>query len=326
MSEKDNNGWPEGAQPVRLAAFQQPALKSGAPFLLHSLVPFPWTGEFDAGLCRGTNATAPTPPVDEGAAGRWAKVDGAAGFGWRRHSATHVTFDNNVELYGAWVDTAAGHVAHFFGPVNGGIPQWASILVPPGAEPETEAGPTRVLPDNFNFLSDAAKSALVEGVENLWTILRVTLAARIAKREVNLFARVGSPTKSPEPIPADAWAHFQMESWFRGVAVCPETGERLFSVHAVDSGRFAEDESTTVAIERKLTAAAQTRCVKWLAESMRKSPLDRPKSRRDFDKEAQALFPGLGSAGFDRAWAIAITETGAEAWRKAGRPRKNRAS
>jgi hypothetical protein len=71
------------------------------------------------------------------------------------------------------------------------------------------------------------------------------------------------------------------------------------------------------------TARAETDCYSWLAEEMRKSPNRRPKRRDFFLNEAQAKWPNLGEAAFLRAWGKAISETGADAWKAAGRPRKN---
>jgi hypothetical protein len=75
----------------------------------------------------------------------------------------------------------------------------------------------------------------------------------------------------------------------------------------------------------KQTAAAEARCLEYLATQMRRS-LDRaPKSKRDFlADDCQARFPGLSKRGFERAWADAIKLTGAVGWSKAGpRPKSS---
>jgi hypothetical protein len=71
------------------------------------------------------------------------------------------------------------------------------------------------------------------------------------------------------------------------------------------------------------TAAAEQSCRRWLEAEMRESPDHRPKAQASFRIDALGRFSGLSRRGFDRAWSWAITTSGANAWRAAGRPKKN---
>jgi hypothetical protein len=52
---------------------------------------------------------------------------------------------------------------------------------------------------------------------------------------------------------------------------------------------------------------------------MRESPEVRPKSKQEFQKQAQQKFRKLAVRQFQRAWDAAIKETGADGWSRAGR-------
>lgn len=70
----------------------------------------------------------------------------------------------------------------------------------------------------------------------------------------------------------------------------------------------------------KPTVAQQGRCREWLSQEMRLSPDRRLKSKADFLREGRKKFGGsLSERGFETAWRLAILETGASAWSKAGR-------
>lgn len=62
-----------------------------------------------------------------------------------------------------------------------------------------------------------------------------------------------------------------------------------------------------------------SKCRVWLAGHMRQSPDRAEKSKGEWQKEAQAMFPGLSSRAFDRSWNAAKEETGASNWGQAGR-------
>jgi hypothetical protein len=72
------------------------------------------------------------------------------------------------------------------------------------------------------------------------------------------------------------------------------------------------------------TTNSESACRRWLAEQMRQSPTIRVKSKAAFRTEACRKFSGLGIRQFERAWNDAIAESGATAWRKAGRPTMRR--
>ncbi len=63
------------------------------------------------------------------------------------------------------------------------------------------------------------------------------------------------------------------------------------------------------------TAGAETRCQEWLETLMTSGP--KKQSKSDYYKDAKQFEIGLRA--FDRAWAKAIENTGATAWKHAGR-------
>ncbi len=73
----------------------------------------------------------------------------------------------------------------------------------------------------------------------------------------------------------------------------------------------------------KPTAAAETRCQKYLLTEMKRSPDRSPNSKSDLLADCQTRFPGISKRGFERAWVNAIKQTGAVGWGKAGRRRKS---
>jgi hypothetical protein len=70
------------------------------------------------------------------------------------------------------------------------------------------------------------------------------------------------------------------------------------------------------------TAAAETKCRRWLESEMRKSPTHRPRAKGAFFSDAQSHFPDLSKKAFNRAWATAVRDSGATAWSSAGAPMK----
>jgi hypothetical protein len=58
-------------------------------------------------------------------------------------------------------------------------------------------------------------------------------------------------------------------------------------------------------------------CRQWLLEQMRQSPSRRPKSKASLLFEACAQFTGLKDRQFERAWSLALAESGAD-WSKPG--------
>ena len=67
------------------------------------------------------------------------------------------------------------------------------------------------------------------------------------------------------------------------------------------------------------TSKAETECRKWLAEQMRKSPAQQPKTKSSYRKQQ----PSLGDRAFNRAWKGALAEVKPKGWGKAGRPQKS---
>jgi len=72
------------------------------------------------------------------------------------------------------------------------------------------------------------------------------------------------------------------------------------------------------------TLKVERECMAWLVVEMEKSPLVRPKAKAEYWAGAQARFKSLAKRQFERAWAMAVAQTGATAWSKAGRlPQKS---
>jgi hypothetical protein len=70
------------------------------------------------------------------------------------------------------------------------------------------------------------------------------------------------------------------------------------------------------------TAAAETKCRKGLERLMAANPKNRSKTKDEYFAQAEAEF-GVSRRGFDRAWATAIADTGAN-WDLPGAPKKPR--
>ena len=69
------------------------------------------------------------------------------------------------------------------------------------------------------------------------------------------------------------------------------------------------------------TAGVETRCRKWLKGLMAANPKNRSKTKDEYFDQANAEF-GVARRAFDRAWATAIEETGAN-WDSPGAPKKS---
>jgi hypothetical protein len=73
------------------------------------------------------------------------------------------------------------------------------------------------------------------------------------------------------------------------------------------------------------TESLQRTCERLLIREMQASPRQKLKSKETLEAEMCALIPGLGNNQFDRAWDVAVKQTGAIAWSKAGRLKAVRA-
>jgi hypothetical protein len=70
------------------------------------------------------------------------------------------------------------------------------------------------------------------------------------------------------------------------------------------------------------SARAKLECKRWLMEQMWQSPLERPKPKTEYKREALKRFPKLTARQFLSAWDWAIEESGAANWARPGRPRQ----
>jgi hypothetical protein len=82
-------------------------------------------------------------------------------------------------------------------------------------------------------------------------------------------------------------------------------------------GRWPDAQSA--AAPRELTTVGSANaCRLWLVNVIKSRP-NNPSPKETVRQEAKERFPKLGKRGFDRAWAAAIGQTGAEKWSAPGR-------
>lgn len=94
----------------------------------------------------------------------------------------------------------------------------------------------------INGLRKAALECLRIESSFVWDLMRQRFNERIEAGETKLYARFQSPlSQTVEPVPADAWVHFEVSDWRRGVSTCEASGEKLFSIHATDTGKSLLD-------------------------------------------------------------------------------------
>jgi hypothetical protein len=144
---------------------------------------------------------------------------------------------------------------------------------------------------------------------------------------------------SGEPIDIDEyiWAGENAQEIFNTGTVCVENGELR-----APGSRGKQPETAYVLLDRQETeramkgevpkVAAQSRadveakCKRWLKRLIEGSPTERVDSKYNLYAKANVEFAELGhlsQKAFDRAWYMAIEETGAKVWKAAGRPRGN---
>lgn len=103
----------------------------------------------------------------------------------------------------------------------------------------------------------------------------------------------------------------ELERWLRGEP----------SASATDGSVAPPDPKPMAPLP---TAAAETKTRAWLTEQMRQSPDAPPDGPRDtYLSNAQQKF-AVSERAFLRAWGVAIAETGAHGWSKAGRKSSRR--
>jgi len=106
----------------------------------------------------------------------------------------------------------------------------------------------------------------------------------------------------------------------RGAA--PEAEPRQPLTQPVLDAVNAIEDQSAVSDEVKQNEKKPTNCRGWLAEQMRASPELRPMRKSEYLSMAQKKFTGLSERSFDRAWGVAIHDTGSQ-WGRHGAPRKN---
>jgi hypothetical protein len=117
-------------------------------------------------------------------------------------------------------------------------------------------------------------------------------------------------------IPIREWTHLELFE---------ESGQDVVKFGVLDSEpaytkvRLRRDDLLASWPPEGATARSEGDCRRWLISLMRESPEVRPKSKLEFQKQAQQKFRKLAVRQFQRAWDAAIKETGADGWSRAGR-------
>jgi hypothetical protein len=155
------------------------------------------------------------------------------------------------------------------------------------------------------------------------------------QREIVAFAQSGVLETFARPIVGGPLVALRPSDWntekfAQRFDLCLINPRKPFSAELVNCHYiFVSQQSFDRALaklksRRRVLVSAQTACREWLAAEMWRSPSERPRARKRYLEEALAKFTGLSERAFDRAWKNAIDETGATAWRLAGRPKNPR--
>lgn len=87
------------------------------------------------------------------------------------------------------------------------------------------------------MLSDEGREVLKSKAAFVWSMMVDELFDRLAAGSATIYARVRSPLEAQiTVIPPDVWAHFEVEDWANGVAVCKASEDRLFSLRVEFTG------------------------------------------------------------------------------------------
>jgi hypothetical protein len=186
------------------------------------------------------------------------------------------------------------------------------------------------LGDTARWIAERTREA-VDGlsidVERLFEIVPEIQGA-LAAGEVRAWAHTPNDPV-PRELPIESWSVYQLAI---------EEGDGLLWIVAVRSSGSPDDEQ--VFIDLRLSRAdvlrrwpddqgntpspevgtveAEHRCRLWLTNLMKGNP-DSPRPKQVLLKEAKSRFGKLSKRGFDRAWAVAISQSGADMWSAPGR-------
>ena len=133
----------------------------------------------------------------------------------------------------------------------------------------------------------------------------------------------------PRELPSETWAIYQLAIeerhgllWIVPVLAGASPGhERVLldiRLSRKDVLRQWPDDQAITPPRGVGTIAVENGCRLWLINLMKANP-NNPRPKEVIREEAKARFPNLGKRGFDRAWAAAISQTGAEKWSAPGR-------
>lgn len=132
----------------------------------------------------------------------------------------------------------------------------------------------------------------------------------------------------PRELPAETWEVYQLAI---------KEGNRLFFIVPIRPSGSPDDEQALLDLRlsredilrrwpnaqgktpsREVgTVGAEYRCRAWLTDLMKTNPY-KPRPKQALREEAKKRFPNLGNRGFDRAWAAAVAQSGADRWSAPG--------
>ena len=169
----------------------------------------------------------------------------------------------------------------------------------------------------------------------------LTVPALLLKEATALTLGIDPPSMEPHGPGVAVWSPPPTEFWDRlelarravvanQLAAMQKDGKDYvtamgFATWAIQRGwqmppemeQLAEEQALSASAKRAhSTAAAATKCRKWLIAQMRQGPP--AKMRDEYKAEAIDLFPGLSGRGFLLAWDNAKTQVGDATWSRPG--------
>jgi hypothetical protein len=144
---------------------------------------------------------------------------------------------------------------------------------------------------------------------------------------------ISANTSAPAALPPDFWERSHPYVDVRSGAVYYRAEVEDEPVLVLRHARLERPDPHSVIPNAEIPSKAERRaaatsggtaaCKEWLLAEMAASPDRKPKPKEAYRTEAQARWgTRVSKEAFERAWAVALGETGAN-WGKAGRPRKS---
>lgn len=194
----------------------------------------------------------------------------------------------------------------------------------------TFAEPMWTLGDTARWVAERTREA-VDGwsidEERLFEIVPEIQGA-LAAGEVRAWAHTPNDPV-PRELPSETWAVYQLAIeerddllWIVPVlaSASPDDERTLLNIRLSRDDvllRWPNEQGSTPPHEVG-TVAAEHRCRLWLLKLMKADP-NNPRPKQALREEAKSRFPKLSNRGFERAWAAAISQSGADRWSAPGR-------